>query len=225
MEKIRKSASSERPTDQKKISTKERIFETSIDLFSRKGFDGVSVREIARNVGIKESSLYNHFQNKDDILAKIFDYYQTKMEKTSPPEEYLDETISTIPAHEFWEKGLTNFQQATQTPMIQKISKIVLLEMFRNKRARDIALNEFFTRQQKLVEIIFSTMQKKKLIKRDLDPKFLAIEYTYGLLAMQFEYNILSNWNLATDKVRKKMLDHIKFISEYAKSTKEGENR
>jgi len=205
--------------------TKQKIFDVSVELFSKKGFSGVSVREIARNVGIKESSLYNHYQNKDDILAKIFDYFQTEMEKTSLSEEYLTEKISNMPATEFWEKGLTNFQQTTLKPELQKISKIVLLEMFNDQRARDIALREFFTRQQKIAETILSLMQKKDLIKENLDPKFLAMEYTYGMLGMQFEYNILNNWNLSTNKVREKMLDHIKFISEYAKIVKEGENQ
>lgn len=206
-------------------ATKQKILEVAVDLFSKKGFNGVSVREIARNVGIKESSLYNHYQNKDDILVKIFDYYETEIEKATPSEEYLAEKINSLPVNEFWEKGMTNFQRATQKPLMQKISKIVLLEMFKNERARDIALNELFRRQQKLVETIFGLMQKRNMVKQDLDPEFLAAEYAYGLLAMQFEYDILRNWSLATDKVRRKMFDHIKFISEYAKSVKDGENR
>ena len=40
-----------------KKPTKEKIFDVSIDLFSQKGFDAVSVREIAREVGIRESSI------------------------------------------------------------------------------------------------------------------------------------------------------------------------
>lgn len=202
-------------------TTKQKIFDVAVDLFSQKGFSGVSIREITRSVGIKESSLYNHFQNKDDILTSILDFYQAEIENTTLSKEYLEEKISSIPAQTFWQKGLTNFQQATQTPIIQKISKIVLLEMFRNEKARDIALNEFFTRQQKIAETIFALMQKKKLIKSNLDPRLLAVEYTYGLLAMQFEYNILKNWNQSTDKVREKMFNHIGFISEYAKSVKE----
>jgi AcrR family transcriptional regulator len=209
----------------KMVETKQKIFEAAVDLFSQKGFSGVSVREIARAVGIKESSIYNHYKNKDDILANIFDYYETEIERATPTKEYLAERINTLSANEFWEKGLRNFQSTTQKPVMQKISKIVLLEMFQNKRARDIALNEFFTRQQKLTETIFSLMQKRKLVDQDKDPKFLATEYAYGLLAMQFEYNILSNWCLAIDEVRKKMVDHIKFISEYAKSAKDCENR
>lgn len=41
------------------MTTKEKIVETALDLFSQRGYDGVSVRDIARAVGIRESSLYN----------------------------------------------------------------------------------------------------------------------------------------------------------------------
>ena len=35
------------------MNNKEKIFQVSIDLFSKYGYDGVSVRQIAREVGIK----------------------------------------------------------------------------------------------------------------------------------------------------------------------------
>ena len=43
------------------MTTKERIRYEALNLFSEKGFDTVSVRDIASAVGIKESSLYNHY--------------------------------------------------------------------------------------------------------------------------------------------------------------------
>jgi AcrR family transcriptional regulator len=200
--------------------TKQKIFDIAVDLFSKKGYSGVSIREITRNVGIKESSLYNHFKNKEEILSTIFDYYTLQMEQATPTIEYLKKKIKSIPPEKFWKKGLTNFQRATQTPQIQKISKIVLLEMFQNKRARDIALKEFFTRQQEIAIMIFEIMQEKKLVGSEVDSKVLALEYTYAMLGMQFEYNLLSNWNLKTIKVQQKMLSHIKFISNIAKNSK-----
>jgi AcrR family transcriptional regulator len=171
-------------------------------------------------VGIKESSLYNHFKNKEDILTTIFDYYTKQMQQATPTKKYLQKKISSIPFDDFWKKGLANFQKATQAPKIQKISKIVLLEMFQNPRARDIALNEFFTRQQKIAAMIFKIMQEENLIKKSADPNVLALEYTYTMLGMQFEYNILSNWNLDISDVQEKMQSHIKFISKIAKNAK-----
>ncbi len=47
----------------------------------------------------------------------------------------------------------------------------------------------------------------------------------HAVLPIQFAFNILTYWNLSIDKVLEKVLDHIKFISEYAKSVKGGENQ
>lgn len=57
-----------------KMTTKEKIIVNSLRLFADKGFDGVSVRDISSSVGIKESSLYNHFKNKQDIFDRVVDF-------------------------------------------------------------------------------------------------------------------------------------------------------
>ena len=53
------------------MDTKNLILTTALDLFSENGFDGVSVRDIAKQVGVRESALYKHFKNKQEILDKI----------------------------------------------------------------------------------------------------------------------------------------------------------
>ena len=55
------------------MTTKDKILKEAFYLFSERGFHAVSVRDIARAVGIKESSLYNHFKNKQDIFDRIVD--------------------------------------------------------------------------------------------------------------------------------------------------------
>jgi AcrR family transcriptional regulator len=198
--------------------TQEKIFKTAIDLFSQSGYNGVSIRQIAKVVGIKESSIYNHFQNKDNILETIYDYYKQEMKKTTLSIEELDKKIGTMPFEQFWTIGLSNFHKKTEDPLLEKINNIILLEMFRDERARDIALSELFQRQQNIVCQIFKKMQDKGIIKSEFDPKVLAQEYTYPLLGLRFEYNILKSWNLDTKEVQKKMFDHIKFFSANVRS-------
>jgi AcrR family transcriptional regulator len=50
------------------IDTKKEILEASGLLFARHGYDGTSVVDIARIVGIKDASIYNHFDSKQEIL-------------------------------------------------------------------------------------------------------------------------------------------------------------
>jgi AcrR family transcriptional regulator len=51
--------------------TKERILLVAVQLFAKRGFVAVSVRDIANMVGIKAASLYYHYASKDEIFTDI----------------------------------------------------------------------------------------------------------------------------------------------------------
>ena len=53
------------------MTTKERITEEALTLFSEKGYKGTSVKDIADAVGIKDASLYKHFKSKEEIFNAI----------------------------------------------------------------------------------------------------------------------------------------------------------
>lgn len=55
----------------KQEDTKQKIMAKALELFSANGYDAVSVGEIARAVGIKAPSLYNHFSSKQAIFDAI----------------------------------------------------------------------------------------------------------------------------------------------------------
>ncbi|MGI6695603.1 MAG: TetR/AcrR family transcriptional regulator [Christensenellales bacterium] len=61
-------------------STRDKIIQHALLLFSRKGYQAVSVQEIARAVGIRAPSLYNHFDSKraifDAIIKNMTEAYQ-----------------------------------------------------------------------------------------------------------------------------------------------------
>ncbi len=61
-------------------TTKERIFSVAIDLFAQKGFDAVSLREIAEAAGIRKATLYYYFTSKDQMLENIFEYMMGRWE-------------------------------------------------------------------------------------------------------------------------------------------------
>ena len=53
------------------METKELILKKALDMFAKSGYDSVSIRDIAKAVNIKESSIYHHFKNKQDILDSL----------------------------------------------------------------------------------------------------------------------------------------------------------
>lgn len=48
--------------------TKRKIFETSMKLFARKGYDATSIEEITATVGVAKGTLYYHFSSKEEIF-------------------------------------------------------------------------------------------------------------------------------------------------------------
>jgi len=50
---------------------KEEIFETASQLFGERGYNAVSMRDLAEALGIKAASLYNHIASKQELLSTI----------------------------------------------------------------------------------------------------------------------------------------------------------
>ena len=53
--------------------TKQLILDHALKLFTDKGYEGASMDDIARAVGIRKASLYAHFDGKESIFSAIFD--------------------------------------------------------------------------------------------------------------------------------------------------------
>ena len=56
---------------QEKLSTKQRILNEALTLFSERGYESVTVAEIAEAVGVKAPALYKHYKSKQDIFDAI----------------------------------------------------------------------------------------------------------------------------------------------------------
>lgn len=74
------------------MTTKERIIDESLTLFSEKGFSGVSVKKIAEAVGIKDSSLYKHFSSKQEIFDTILEEMTRRMDELTEVLHIADAT-------------------------------------------------------------------------------------------------------------------------------------
>jgi AcrR family transcriptional regulator len=61
-------------------ATKQALFDAAIRLFREKGFEAVTIGEIAGEAGTAKGNFYNHFASKGDILAAEFsaidDFYR-----------------------------------------------------------------------------------------------------------------------------------------------------
>ncbi|WP_042461389.1 TetR/AcrR family transcriptional regulator [Neobacillus dielmonensis] len=197
--------------DLDKTSTKYKILETAIELFSRKGFSAVSVRDLTKEVGIKESALYNHFKSKDQILEWIYDLFRELHAKTRPTEEQLRMIVKHTTIQEFLTQGLSNFKQAAADPLHEKMWRILNIEQFRDQRAREIILKDVYYGTIRFLETALQGFMQEQKINQE-NAAVLAVEYQYPLFAMMTEFLLLRYDGKDTQELEEKMNQHLYYF-------------
>ena len=166
------------------INNKDRIFEVSVDLFSNHGYDGVSIRQIAGEVGIKESSIYNHYKSKEAILDAILDYYIYEMTKEEIPVSQAGKNLD-VSFDYFYKTGLDLYKTKLSEDKMMKITRIILIESYHNEKIRNFVKTVIVGYAVEGWVELFDLMKKKGLIRKDCDSKQLAESfYYYGLFLL-----------------------------------------
>lgn len=164
------------------MGTKERILEEALRLFSVKGFHAVSVRDIAGAVGIKESSLYNHFQNKQDIFEKILDAQWTRareyFESRALPFEKGDD-ISPFAEKNFEklsENVLAVFSYFLEDEENIRFRRLLVLSQYQNERAREIYRKLYRDYMLEFQSYLFSRLMEIGVFRKG-DAGWMAMEF------------------------------------------------
>lgn len=82
-----------------RVLSPELIVETALGLLDRHGEHGFNMRDIARELGVRPSALYNHVASKDDIYRGIREFIAERIARALPDDEAWDVTIAS------WARG------------------------------------------------------------------------------------------------------------------------
>ena len=97
--------------EQKKISTKDKILRNAARMFSERGYDRVTTREIASSVGINSASIYYYFSSKDEILKSLYRLYTEEQNKKRPDLNELLRLVEIAPPHEVLMKSEYHYDE------------------------------------------------------------------------------------------------------------------
>ncbi len=76
------SSTAQRSTDRRAPLTRDRVLRTAIDLADAGGFDALTIRRLAEQLGVEAMSLYYHVPNKEAILDGVVDLVFREIEES-----------------------------------------------------------------------------------------------------------------------------------------------
>ena len=125
--------------------TRELILQTALRLFSQKGFEAVSVRDIAAELELTAPALYVHFKSKQDILEAILRRMEERDAELSGQDGVPQETFADNP-NSYDHVSLDNlmaftldmFRYWTDDEFAVCFRHLLTIEQYQDKRFADL---------------------------------------------------------------------------------------
>ncbi|MGN0376134.1 MAG: TetR/AcrR family transcriptional regulator [Suilimivivens sp.] len=157
--------------------TKKKILDVSLELFSKKGYSAVSIRDICKVVQIKESSVYYHFKNKQAIFEELlmqFENIATGMMQQL--EKSLAEPLTSEKGNFYEGTCEIFFEKYLMDDFCNKMMRLLLIEQFHNDEIRKLYDFWMFEKPLDFQRKVFSALADIGYIK-NADSDYLAMKY------------------------------------------------
>ena len=200
------------------MNTKEMILKEALKQFSRKGYDGTSMSDIAEPLGISKAALYKHYKSKQEIFEKIIEESEVKykevLEKLSV--HYPDnsrkklskndvDVYSDISAEGLCKNVLTFVRFSMNDEYSRQVRRMLTISQFQNRKLGEMYTRRYVDAMLGYDEKLFEQLIKSAVIKKG-KPKFLAAMF-YAPVIMY-----MGIWDREPERAReceKAIKDHV----------------
>ena len=155
--------------------TKERILAAALNMFSQNGYAGTNIRELTASLGLVKSSMYKHFESKEEIWNALLDHMIAYYDAHFGSTEHLPPVPDSLEGLVAMTKKMVDFTIHDEN--VIKTRKLLTIEQFRDERARALATKHFLNGLRDMFTPVFAGMMEKGLIREE-DPAMLAFAYT-----------------------------------------------
>ena len=177
----------------KRIGTKIKILKAATTLFSELGYKGTSIRNIAREVNIRESAIYNHYKNKEELFLDV-----TKNILPSPLTQENKIKDLAIEGKSYLIAYTQHYKELTIDKNNENMFRLLMIELFQNKNLREQFMHDFHDESIKKISEGFFIMMQNNLIPFG-DPMLLSFEFLSTLFYIRLQTTILNFDNKSID--------------------------
>ena len=159
-----------------KRQTKEKILKISLSLFSKQGYAATSVRDICKQVPIKQSTLYYYFQNKREIFQVLLKGFEEKSRRLMQQME--QELSQCLVADEDFGNGVMQsfFEEYLMDAFCNPFIRLLRIEEGNDEEMQHIYEKWIFDEPLRFQQKIFSVLINRGILK-PADSAELAVQY------------------------------------------------
>lgn len=174
------------------MKTKDKILIEALSLFSVSGFSGVSVRDIAKAVGIRESAIYKHYKNKQQLFDTIVEVSAGRID--SLQEELISKfnhnvnTKEVFPISIIQEIYCNIFLFYLTDDVLSKFRRMMTIEHLKdnelNRKFKDMFIEKTLSYQS---EVFRNLINEGKV--NGTNPDIMAIHFYSPIFMLFFRYD------------------------------------
>jgi TetR/AcrR family fatty acid metabolism transcriptional regulator len=196
MEKKPKTSRAEREAERRKT-----ILRAAVEVFSRKGYHGCRIADVAREAGVAYGLVYHYFQNKDELLESVFTSgwagFLSRVQVELARDWHIEQRIRAV-VH-------VAFEAYRRDP---RGVKVLILEVGRSPAGGAVNRGTAFTQVIELAAAIFSEAQERGEVPAHLEPK-LAATMLFGAIEMGLTAFVLGLLDKRDEKVLERARDQV----------------
>lgn len=168
------------------MNTKERIAQVALEMAAKHGFQAVSIRDIAGAVGIKESSVYFHYRNKQEIFDILLLEVRRQMEGMKARFNARFDEGGEVTEEAFVAVAVQYWQGFFCSEPMRMFVDMLSIERHSNEEAARVYTELLFEMPISHQQQVFAQMQVRGVF-RPGDTEALAREYQYAVLGVFWE--------------------------------------
>lgn len=158
--------------------TKQLILDVALSQFAQRGYSAVSIRSICKEVGIKESTVYYHFKNKQDILDSLVEEFEATADRMN---KMLASGFKDVEVEKIEDYNFLQISRMYYNDFLNHERNFRFISMLMIEQRNSPALGELFGRLMFEQPIEIQTQYFALLIEwgylKDLPARELAVAY------------------------------------------------
>jgi len=165
------------------MDNKEKILEKALILFAERGYENVSVEEIAAEVGIKAPSIYKHYKSKQDIFDAIIDkmknndVYKNITDTISSNNKFNDAGVFTGDLTQLITTiGFESFVELSGPTELTQFRKLMTVEQFNTPELAELFVKQYYDNMISRYSDLFSKLSSSGVFKNE-DPELMALQF------------------------------------------------